>query len=679
MNAHAVLSSAAPSPRGDASIVLNNEILLYGIVDAWEVRALDLIAALAELRHLDTITVRINSPGGSVYEGLAIYDALRMSGRRVVVRVDALAGSIASIIAMAGDEIVMAEDARLMIHNPWSYAQGESEDLRKLADELDSIRDRLIAIYRRKATTLTRAQLIAFMDAETFFSAQEAVELGFCDRIDVPLKAAALAPDAIRNRKIDYFLAPASTKNPASSSNAAQAANSGTTMTLNQSTGTAPQNGSGPVSNEAMQAAARAVAEIYNACTPLGEDAHTRAQDMVARGLSPDQARAEVINLLVDRQPSPQRQHIVIGGPSPHDRRVFADALYATISGRRLEGPAAQYAGMSPMDIGAARLQTLGVRVPTSRDQLFDVLMGSSRGFMNAGIPGMHTTSDFPILLQDAGNRVLLDGYQAAQSAFKALARRRNAVDFRALSSVRLSDPSPLEEVPESGEITHSTRTEEGESFALKTFAKLFAISRQALINDDLGAFADTLRAFGRSAAETEARLLAGLFTANGGNGVKLSDGVNLFDASRGNKASTGAALNIESLGAARAAMRLTKGPDGDTVLGLAPAFLVVGPELETQAEQILAEINAAKASDANPFAGKLELLIEPRINDKSWRLFASTATAPILSIAYLNGNEGPILEAKDGWNVLGTEFRAILDFGCGVTDWRGAYLNPGQ
>jgi ATP-dependent Clp endopeptidase proteolytic subunit ClpP len=659
--------------------VLNNEILLYGIVDAWEVRALDVIAALADLRGNDTITVRINSPGGSVYEGLAIYDALRMSGRKIIVRVDALAGSIASIIAMAGDELAMAEDARLMIHNPWSYAQGEAEDLRKLADELDNIRDRLVDIYLRKAgDKIDRARLISMLEEETFLSAREAMELGFCDRIDVPLKAAALAPDAIRNRKIEYFLAPASTENPASSSNAAQAANSGTTMTLNQSTGTASQNGPGLLSNEAMQAAARAVADIYNACTVLGEDANTRAQDMVNRGLTIDQARAEVIGILADRQPPHQFNVVRVGDAPAQDRRTFADALYASINGTRPEGPAAQYAGMSPLDIGAARLQALGVRVPASRDQLFNVLMGSS-GFMNASNPGMHTTSDFPILLQDAGNRVLLDGYQAAQSAFKALARRRNAMDFRALSSVRLSDPSPLEEVPESGEITHSTRTEEGESFALKTFAKLFAISRQALINDDLGTFADTLRAFGRSAAETEARLLAGLFTANGGNGVKLSDGVNLFDAARGNKANTGTALSIESLGAARAAMRLTKGPDGDTVLGLTPAYLVVGPELETQAEQILVAINAAQVSEANPFAGKLELLIEPRIADRSWRVFASTATASILSIAYLNGNEGPILEAKDGWNVLGTEFRAILDFGCGVTDWRGAYLNPGE
>jgi len=676
MNAPVMLNSMAPAIRNAASLVLNGEVLLYGVIDPWEVRALDVVAALAELRHLDTITVRINSPGGSVYEGLAIYDALRMSGRKIIVRVDALAGSIASVIAMAADELVFAEDARLMIHNPWSYAQGEAEDLRKLADELDSIRDRLVDIYLRKAgNKIDRARLTSMLDEETFLTAQEAMEIGLCDRIDAPLKVAALAPDAIRNRKIDYFLAPASTENPASSSNP------GTNMTLNQSTqpnAPAPQNGPGPLSNEAMQAAARAVADIFQACAVLGEDAHTRAQDMVNRGITIDQARAEVIGILADRQPPHQFNRYALGDNPALDRRTFADALYASINGTRPEGAAARYAGMSPLDIGAARLQALGMRVPASRDQLFNVLMGSG-GFMNAGLPGMHTTSDFPILLQDAGNRVLLDGYQAAQSAFKAIARRRNAMDFRALSTLRLSDPSPLEEVTEAGEITHSTRTEEGESFELKTFAKMFAISRQALINDDLGAFADTLRAFGRSAAETEARLLAGLFTANGGNGVKLSDGVPLFDASRGNKAAAGAALSIESLGAAREAMRLTKGPDGETVLGLTPAYLVVGPALETQAEQILAAINAAQVSEANPFSGKLELLVEPRITDKSWRVFASMATAPILSIAYLNGNEGPILEAKDGWNVLGTEFRAILDFGCGITDWRGAYLNPGQ
>jgi ATP-dependent protease ClpP protease subunit len=669
MNAHAPLNSAAQAPRAKASIVLNGEVFLYGVVDPWEVRALDVIAALAELRHLDTITVRVNSPDGSVYEGLAIYDALRMSGKRIVVRIDALAASIASVIAMAGDEIVFAEDARLMIHNPYSYAAGEAEDLRKLAAELDNIRDRLVEIYMRKAgNKLTADRLVEMMSAETYLSATEALELGLADRIDAPLKVAAMAGDKLKNQSLRYFLAPPSTSaNPASSSIAATAAHHEVDMSLNNNQNTAPAD---PVATAVAAAQAR-VSEIYNVCSHLGSDAHTRAQDMVARGLTVDQARTEVLNILADRQPAPQRQHTGTSAAfSAHVEQGIQGALFAAMSGRRPEGPAAEYAGMSVLDLGRTFLQAHGVRVPTNKDRLASMLMNSSG-------PGQLTTSDFPTLFLGAGNRLLLDRYQAAQSAFKALARRRTATDFRPITAVRLSDPAPLDEVLESGEIRSTARTEAGESFVVKTYGKMLSLSRQAIINDDLGAFADALIAFGSSAAETEARVLAGLFTANGGNGVDLSDDVPLFDTSRGNKAAAGSALSIESLGAARAAMRLTKGIAGE-VINLAPAYLVVGPQLETQAEQILSVINAAKTSDANPFAGKLTLLVEPRITDKSWRLFADPAAAPVLSIAYLNGNEGPILEAREGWNVLGTEFRAILDFGAGLTDWRGTYLNPG-
>ncbi|WP_457093677.1 head maturation protease, ClpP-related [Microvirga sp. P5_D2] len=672
MNAHAPLNSVSLSPRSDASIVLNDEILLYGIVDAWEVRALDVIAALAELRHLDTITVRINSPGGSVYEGLAIYDALRMSGHKIVVRVDALAGSIASIIAMAGDELVMAEDARLMIHNPWGYAQGEASDLRKLADELDGICDRLVDIYLRKAGgKIDRARLISMLDEETFLSAQEAAELGFCDRIDVPLKAAALAPDAIRNRKIDYFLTPASTENPASSSNAAQAANSGTTMTLNQSTGTAPQNGLGPLSNEAMQAAARAVAEIYNACTPLGavgEDTNARAQDMVNRGLTVDQARAEVIGILVDRQPSPQRAYIVPGNG------MKSQTADEEIRGRIR----AAFHGGSIHEAMAQFCRERGISVPLSRDRLVNQIMGTGSRFMNAGNPGLHTTADFPMLLEDEGHRFLLEAYQSTQPVLKRMARKRTAVDFRPTTALRLGGFGPLKKVSEAGEIQYMTRDEEGEKLAIDEYAGIFALSRRALINDNFSAFADPLRDFAQSVSLVEGDTIAGLLTANGGQGAVLSDELPLFHASRGNIGAA-AALSVESLGEARAAMRLTKGIDGVSTLNLVPAYLVVGPELETQAEALLAQINAATVDDVNPFSGKLELLVEPRITDRSWRVFASTTSSPVLAIAYLEGQEGPQLETKSGWEVLGMEFRAVLDFGAGLLGWRGAYLNPGQ
>lgn len=119
-------------------------------------------------------------------------------------------------------------------------------------------------------------------------------------------------------------------------------------------------------------------------------------------------------------------------------------------------------------------------------------------------------------------------------------------------------------------------------------------------------------------------------------------------------------------------------GLDGVTPINATPKYLVVGTDRETEAEKVLATINAATVGDVNPFGGRLSLLVEPRI-DTAWYLFADPAVLPVLECAYLSGAEGPQLASREGWDVLGREFRVILDFGCGATDFRGAYRNPGE
>jgi hypothetical protein len=117
---------------------------------------------------------------------------------------------------------------------------------------------------------------------------------------------------------------------------------------------------------------------------------------------------------------------------------------------------------------------------------------------------------------------------------------------------------------------------------------------------------------------------------------------------------------------------------DGVTPINVTPKHLVVGPELETAAERLLASIYAATFMDANPFASKLTLMVEPRITDSSWYVFADPAVMPVLEYAYLSSAQGPQMSSREGWDVLGMEFRVVLDFGAGAVDWRGAYFNEG-
>jgi phage head maturation protease len=360
----------------------------------------------------------------------------------------------------------------------------------------------------------------------------------------------------------------------------------------------------------------------------------------------------------------------VHAGPSNDDPAVIlerrTEALAARVNGTTPPDSARQFMGESLRDMVRGQLALRGVStVGMDTDALIRA--------------GMHTTSDFPQLLTGVGNRTLMPAYQAAQSPLKRLARQALHTDFRKASKLRLGEMGPLAKVNEAGEIKHTTRGASEESYALDTYGSLFALSRKAIINDDLGAFRDFGVAAGRAAAETEAALLASLLTQSSGAGpVMGEDAKRLFHADHGNLAATGTALGVAGLSAGRLAMRTMKGLDGRTPIAATPKFVVVGPALETTAEQILTAIAAATSSDVNPFGGKLELLVEPRLPAGSWYLFADPAVLPVLEYAYLSSAQGPQMASREGWDVLAVEFRVVLDFGAGAVDWRGAYRNPG-
>lgn len=131
----------------------------------------------------DTLHVRINSPGGSVFDGYAIYNAIKRFKGQVTVHVDGLAASIASVIAMAGDEIRMGEGSFFMIHDPWTMAFGTAEEFRKTADSLEKIRESILGTYERRAD-LSREEISRMMQEESWMDAAEAVEMGFADGLE---------------------------------------------------------------------------------------------------------------------------------------------------------------------------------------------------------------------------------------------------------------------------------------------------------------------------------------------------------------------------------------------------------------------------------------------------------------------------------------------------------------
>ncbi|MEJ9151078.1 Clp protease ClpP [Bacillus smithii] len=173
------------------------DIFIYGDIVSYRWDESDTSASsfkedLDNLGDVSTINLYINSPGGSVFEGIAIHNMLKRHKAKVNVYVDALAASIASVIAMAGDTIYMPKNSMLMIHNPWTFTYGNAAELRKMADDLDRIGNSSKQTYLQKAgDKLTEEKLQEMLDAETWLSADEAFEYGLCDVVQEANQMAA--------------------------------------------------------------------------------------------------------------------------------------------------------------------------------------------------------------------------------------------------------------------------------------------------------------------------------------------------------------------------------------------------------------------------------------------------------------------------------------------------------
>jgi len=185
------------------------EIYIYDSIGGFGISANEFIDELKGLGDVETINLRIASGGGSIVEGNTIFNALKRHSAKVVTHVDSLAASMASVIAMAGDEIHMAANALLMIHNPWTMSMGGAEQLRKDADLLDKMESNIRTSYGR--SNLSAEELDAAMEEETYYTAEEALENGFIDVIsDANLAAASIGDmeslkefSAIPQAKID--------------------------------------------------------------------------------------------------------------------------------------------------------------------------------------------------------------------------------------------------------------------------------------------------------------------------------------------------------------------------------------------------------------------------------------------------------------------------------------------
>jgi ATP-dependent protease ClpP protease subunit len=681
--------------EGTRSLVTNGELILYGIIDPQSffddsIRAIDVIDSIAALPNGSDLTVRINSPGGSLVEGIAIYNVLKGAGRRILVQIDAMAASAASIVAMAGDEITMAEGATLMIHDPYAVVMGTAEELRASADVVDMQREQMIGIYASR-TGGDPAEIAALMAAETYMTADDAIERGFATAKDEPMQIAACAlldtkdlarllnaPSSIRAETRPTPAAPAaSAARAASRERTPRMAKSNTGGAGAESASVAEINAA---RDEATKLERERVSGIYAAVRAAKLD-HGFAQEMITASLSIDEARAKIIDKWAEGQGAEAGSEI-----RGHVRaEVTGDAVdrWAEGAGKALlaraglkGGERNEFSGYTLIELARSSLQIRNMKPAGDRMSM----VGQAFTVMAAG-PAYHSTSDFPSILQNVAYLSMMKGYTEVDETFDEWTGRGDLPDFRPMSRVDMGLFPALDKVEEGGEYKYGTLGDTGTTVALATYGKMFSITRQAIVNDNLGEFTRIPQRMGRAAKRTIGNLVYAILNSN----PTMQDSIALFNASHANlvASGSGAAPSVATLSTARVAMLRQPDLGGVTSgVGVRPKFILVPPELQDQTVVLLnsqydpsGTAGTLKPNSAQNFA---TLIADNRLSGTAWYLAADPDVIDTIEVDYLDGNDQPFMDQKDGWNVDGTEFKVRIDAGVKALHWRGLYKNAG-
>lgn len=591
-----------------------------------EITAETALAVRKSLSGAKPVALRINSPGGSVSDALAIYDALSSHKGTVTARVDGLAASAATLIMLAADEVVMAKHALLMVHDPWAMAVGTAGDMRKMGTTLDKHRTEMVALYAER-TGKSRAVIEDVMAAETWMNAEEAVEAGFATRVDDAdaskphLTAAALA-----------YLGDITQR---------------------------------PEAKEARREAQ--VAALFNLYPNNPDISALRAK---GEKMTVQQTREAIMaELGRDTTPTdhPRRD---VGAFASNGRIVqdcMKDALQARVGLAQMQERENPYKHHNLFDLARASLIDNGISVAS---------MGSKMQVVGAAFT--HSTGDFGRLLQDTAEKSMLRGWGASGETFERWTKKGSLSNFHTAQRVGINGVGALPQVREGAEYKHVTTDDRGAPIALATYGGLLSITRQAIINDDLSAFDAIPANLGRAASRTIGDLVYAVLTQN----AKMPDGKALFHDDHGNLMDA-AAFDPSSLSAARHAMRMMRDSQGQA-LNIAPGFVIVPAALEGHAMQVLRSTSVPGAETnsgiVNPVNNMGELIVEARLDADSNNnaYLAAAQGSDTIEVAYLDGVDQPYLEQQEGWSVDGVSFKSRIDAGVAPLDYRGMIKMPG-
>ena len=390
------------------------------------------------------------------------------------------------------------------------------------------------------------------------------------------------------------------------------------------------------------------------------------ADEAIVMGVSVDEARAMVMDQLRARN---KGVSVTMGEAESDKFRAAAQDAVLMAAGIPVAdaAPGAQeLRGHSMVELARESLQREGLQANFGDN-------------MELARQAINSTSTFPAIMANLANKSVMVGFNEAETTYQIWAGQGSNRDFKEAARVALSEAGNLELVPEGGQFQQDFLGEASARTKVATYGKLFSLTRQAIINDDLGLFSKIATKYGSAAKRLVNKMVYAQLTGN----VKMQDNIALFDTKHGNVAGTGEALSVKAIAKAITAMRRQKGITGDATLNITPKYLVVPPELEMTAYQIVnstAAVDGVNSGVANPYKGRFVVVADAELTDPdAWYLVADASQHDTIEVTYLNGVETPRLETRQGFDVDGIEYKVAFDCGVSALDFRGVFKNAGK
>lgn len=424
------------------------------------------------------------------------------------------------------------------------------------------------------------------------------------------------------------------------------------------------------------------------------DNADALADEHIKKGTTLADFRALVLEQLAakDAKTRIDSTHTVVPGEDARDKFVrgasnwllhkggaatlVARALNPTTPDLKALDPG-EFRGLSLMELARECLERAGVKT-RGMDKM--TLVGRAFTFRSAIT---QSTSDFATLLENTMHKVLLAAYGTTPDTWSRWCHRGTVSDFRVHNRYRFGMFGGLDSLLENGEFkTKAILDGEKSTIQAATKGNIINVSRQVIVNDDMGFVVRLLSQLGRAAHLTVEIAAYAEIGKNSGLGPTQSDSQPFFHSNRKNVNATGSALGVAGLEADRVKLAQQTEPNGNEYLDLRPAVLLVPVGLGGEAKVVNAmefEDTDNKFRKPNKVRGLFREVVDtPRLSGTRRYLFAEPSIAPAFEVVFLEGNEEPVLETKDGWNVDGTEMKVRLDFGVGAIDFRGAVTNAG-